>query len=52
MGNYLGLPNDTKSQEIEELKKRLSNLETLDKNSDGRISKDEMDLWINSFPFI
>lgn len=48
MGNYLGLPtNDSNNnEEIEELKKRLSNLETIDKNGDGRISKEEIDIWM------
>ena len=49
MGNYLGLPSyDSSNQEIEELKQRLSTLETIDKNGDGKLSKDEMDAWITS----
>jgi len=48
MGNFFSSSVQTSSdQEIEQLKKRLVNLENLDRNGDGNVSKDEMKLWVN-----
>ncbi len=48
MGNYFSSQNrNTPNEgEIEELKHRLANLENLDKNKDGVVSKDELELWM------
>ena len=47
MGNLFGKDKKTKSEvDIDELKNRLANLEKLDKNNDGVVSKDELDDWM------
>lgn len=43
MGNFLSTPE---SNEIEDLKTRLSNVERLDRDKDGIVSKDEINLWL------
>lgn len=43
MGNYFSSPE---SNEIENLKTRLINVERLDRNQDGIVSKDEINLWL------
>ena len=42
----MGNSSSSTKLEIEELKKRLLDIEKLDKNNDGKVSKEEMDLWI------
>jgi hypothetical protein len=49
MGNFFsrnGSEGDTANhKEIEELKQRLANIENLDRDGDGKVSKEEFDLW-------
>lgn len=46
MGSFLSKTDDTSSS-IKELKERLANIEKLDRNADGVVSKEELDLWMN-----
>jgi len=44
----MGGSSSSTKLEIEELKKRLLDIEKLDKNNDGKVSKDEMEEWVSS----
>lgn len=45
MGNLIGKKSKAET-DIDDLKDRLSNLEKLDKNQDGVVSKEEFNLWM------
>jgi polyhydroxyalkanoate synthesis regulator phasin len=44
----MGNSSSSTKLEIEALKKRLLDIEKLDKNNDGKVSKEEMDAWVTS----
>lgn len=44
----MGNSSSSMKLEIDELKKRLLDIEKLDNNNDGKVSKEEMDAWINT----
>lgn len=45
MGNFLTTERSRHSEELSELRNRLSNLENVDKDGDGIISKKEFEIW-------
>ena len=48
MGNFFSTPNDgsVDHKEISDLKTRLADVERLDRNKDGLVTKDEFELWL------
>ena len=49
MGNFFAKPSNSNSvsiNELQELRERLTNVEKLDRDGDGIVSKEELDLWM------
>jgi hypothetical protein len=47
MGNYFSRTEPVNHNEIEHLKTRLTDVERLDRNNDGLVTKEEFDLWLS-----
>jgi len=47
MGNYFSSASSSDGNQIAGLEKRLMDLENIDRDNDGVVSRDEMELWMN-----